>query len=308
MPEETALAVEQGTGTPVDQIPTDFKQYDHWRRTGELPTTEEEKPPAAAVESAPATGEPDAQAKTAPDSEPEDVQETEEDAQHQRPSSRQRKIDRLTRENADLQRRLEALEQRNQPAVPPQPPPASPAVNGRPELKNYQTLEDYTEALAEWTLSKRDAVAKVAEEKKALQAQQDSWTAREAAAAKSHPDYRELIDSTEAPNGPGVWAARQAMLEDDNGAEILYWLASRPAELQRIAALSPARAVLEVGKIAASLVPNPENPKPKVTSAPRPLGPLPRGTVRAADNVLDDDTARDFKRWERARLAQLKGK
>lgn len=308
MPEETTLAVEQGTGTPVDQIPTDFKQYDRWRRTGELPGSEEKKPPATATESVPATGAPEPQVKTAPDPEPEDVQETEEDAQHQRPSSRQRKIDRLTRENADLQRRLEALEQRNQPAAPPQPPPAAPAANGRPELKNYPTLEDYTEAIAEWTHNKRELAAKAQEEKKALEAQQTSWTAREAAAAKVHPDYRELIDSTEAPNGPGVWAARQAMLEDENGAEILYWLASRPGELQRIAALSPARAVLEVGKIAASLDSAPENPKPKVTSAPRPPGPLPKGTVRAADDVLSDDTARDFKRWERARLAQLKGK
>ena len=304
MPDETVLAEEQGTGPTVDQIPTDFREYDRWRRTGELPKAEEKTPPATATESAPPDGAPEPQVKTAPDSEPEEVQEAEESTQ--RPSSRQRRIDRLTRENADLQRRLEALEQRS---LPPEPPKAQPpAEPGRPELKSFQTLEDYTEAVTKWTLDKRDALARAEAQKSELKAQQDSWTARDSAAAKAHPDYRDLIDGTEAPQGPGVWAARQAMLEDDQGAEILYWLASRPAEFQRIAALTPAKAVLEVGKIAASIASPPENPKPKVTGAPRPPGPLPRGTVRTADNVNDEETAHDYKRWERARLAQLKGK
>jgi hypothetical protein len=105
-------------------------------------------------------------------------------------------------------------------------------------------------------------------------------------------------------------AARQALLEEDNGAEILYWLAARPAELKKIASLSPAKAILEIGKLAATLAPStfPENPRPKVSSAPRPPSPLPHGTVRTADNVYDDDTARDWKRWVKAREAQLKGK
>src|SRR5262245_14715079 len=148
MPEDDTPAVEQGTGTPMDQIPTDFRGYDHWRRTGELPASEESQPPATAPESAPANGEPAEPVKTAPESEPDESQETE-PAQPSRPNSRQRRIDRLTRENAELQKRIQALEQ---PISSPRPAEAAPAPAGRPELKDFQTLEAYTEALTEWKL------------------------------------------------------------------------------------------------------------------------------------------------------------
>src|SRR5262245_8942669 len=152
MPEENTPAVEQGTGTPMDQIPTDFRDYNRWRDTGALPQAEEApgqaKPPATTSESAPPDGEPAESVKTAPESEPDDVQETEE-AQPPRPSSRQRRIDRLTRENAELQRRIQTLEQVAKPAAAAEPPPAP---GGRPDLKDYKTLEEYTEALTDWKL------------------------------------------------------------------------------------------------------------------------------------------------------------
>lgn len=315
MPEETTPAVEQGTGTPIDQIPTDFRDYDRWRRTGELPAAGDDKtvkPPATASESAPPAGEPDEQVKTAPESEPDDSQETEE--QPPRPGSRQRRIDQLTRKNAELQRRLEALEQQAAPTAAA-PAVEAPAANGRPVLKDFQTLEEYTEALTDWKLNQREAARQAENERRAAataaQALQDSWAAKDAAAAKAHPDYRELMDTTEIPEGPGVLAARQALLEEDNGAEILYWLASRPAELKRVAALPPTKAVLEIGKLAAALAApaSPENPKPKVSSAPRPPSPLVHGGAKVTRDILNDDFARsDYKEWEKSRVAQLKGK
>src|SRR5262249_9916404 len=162
MADNETPAVEQGTGTPIDQIPTEFKAYDHWRRTGELPAKPEETSPSAtATESAPATGEP-AQVKTAPDSEPEDSQETEE-VSPSRPSSRQRRIDRLTRDNAELQRRLEMLEQKT--ATPPAvPAPVLPVADSRPDLKDFKTLEDYTEALTEWKIDQREKQRRADEE------------------------------------------------------------------------------------------------------------------------------------------------
>lgn len=308
MPTEETPAIEQGTGTPMDQIPTDFREYNQWRDTGALPNSEESKPSATAQERAPA-GEPDGPVKTDPEPEPEDPQEPDEvDTAPQRPSSRQRRIDRLTRENAELQKRLQALEQT---AKPPAVEVLPPKPAGKPDLKDYTTLESYTEALTEWKLDQREAKAKADEEKRAaesaLQAQQDNWTAREKAALNAHPDYRELVESTEIPVGPGVLAMRQALLEEDAGAEILYHLASHPAELKRVAGLSPAKAILEIGKLAAHFTGNPENPKPKVSSAPRPPSPLPSGTGRVTESIHDDETARDFKRWTRLREAQLKG-
>ena len=306
MNDQETPAIEQGTGTPMDQIPSGFRDYVHWRDTGELPKSEEAQPSATAPESAP-TGEPEEPVKTDPEPEPDDPQEPDE-ATPQRPSSRQRRIDRLTRENTELQKRLEALEQKvNPPAaevLPPKPP-------GKPDLKDFTTLEAYTEALTEWKLDQREAQRKLDDEKRAAlsaaQSLQDSWNAREKAALKAHPDYRELMEATPIPDGPAVLALRQALLEEEYGAEILYRLASAPAELKRISALSPARAILEIGKLAASFSPSPDNPRSKISSAPSPPSRLPQGTGRVSESIHDENTARDFKRWTRLREAQLKG-
>src|SRR5215510_6986732 len=313
MADEQTPAVEQGTGTPIDQIPTDFKEFERWRSTGELPTKQEEKtaPPAAPEESA-STEAPEPAATTAPDSEPDDVQE----AGSPRGGSRQRKIDRLIRENSELQQRLRALEQPAPAAAPPTPSAPPPVAGGppRPDLNDYKTLEDYTEALTEWKLDQREERRKADEAQRAAEAirkaEQAGWTAKEQAAQKAHPDYQELIESTPIPQGPGVMAARQALLEDEHGAEILYWLAKNPVELKLVASLSPARAILYIGKLAAAYgSPAPENPKPKVSSAPRPPSPISHGTVKSAPDVNDEDFARrDFRGWNRVREAQLKGK
>jgi len=227
MSTEETPAVEQGTGTLMEKIPTDFRDYNHWRDTGELPPAQETQPSATAPERAPA-GEPEEPVKTVPDSEPEETQEPDE-TQPPRPSSRQRKIDRLTRENAELQKRLEALEQKAQPA--PAAVETEPKPNTKPDLKDFTTLEAYTEALTGWTIDQREAKRKAEEEQRsaesAAQSLQDDWGAREKAALKAHPDYRELMEATEIPAGPGVLALRQALLEEESGAEILYWLASQ---------------------------------------------------------------------------------
>src|SRR4029077_4418362 len=98
------------------------------------------------------------------------------------------------------------------------------------------------------------------------------------AARKAHDDYDDLIDTVVIPAGPGVLAARQAMLEDEHGAELLYFLAKHPKELERIAGLSPASAVLAIGKLSATFdkSPAPENGKPKITGAPKPPPPSGR--------------------------------
>jgi hypothetical protein len=151
---EAETPLEQGTETlpevpgSAEVPPTDFREYERWRRTGELPEQEEVKPAAA-----------ETPAKTAPDSEPDDKQETGEEEHDEaatgRGSSRQRKIDRLVKENTELQQRVLALEQKPLAAEEPGQKPKAPA-DGKPKLEDYQTLEDYQEALTDWKLDDRE--------------------------------------------------------------------------------------------------------------------------------------------------------
>jgi len=313
MPEEVAPGTVPENATPTEEsgIPTDFREYVRWRNTGELP---EKQPSAAAAEEEPS------QAKTEPNSETVDQQEPAEEeedeagdetAQTKRPGARQRRIDRLTKELDELRQQVEQQRQQ-QPPEKKAAAPAEPA--GKPKLANFETLEAYQEALTDWKLDQREQKSQQeAANKKAQEAAeqlQRDWSAREKAARKAHPDYDNVIDTVEAPTGPGVLAARQAMLEDEAGAEILYYLGKNPAELKRIAALSPIGAVKEIGKLSAILGKSsqvPVNGKPAVSTAPRPPSPVSRLGKTTTDSIDDPEVQRDYKRWEKARRAQLKG-
>ncbi len=312
MPDEVTLPVEQGTeAATVSEAPTDFREFAKWRATGELPEPKDTETPAAAEETPPA--------KTEPDSETDDSQDAgdEEDDQDDAPpakgkgGSRQRRIERLTRENEELKRHLAG-----QPVKPQDKPsePAAAADPGKPKLEDYQTLEAYQEALTDWKLdqrerSQKEAAAKAAAEE-TVRKEQDSWAKREKAAQKAHDDYDDVIDAVQIPAGPGVLAARQAILEDDHGAELLYYLGKHPKELARIAGLSPASAAMAIGRLSATFdkAPVTENGKPRITGAPKPPPPSGRPGKVLSDDPSDPDVQRDFKRWAKAREAQIKGR
>jgi len=310
MPDEV---IEQGTENVASEAPTDFREFAKWRETGELPEPKTPATPAAAEDKPPA--------KTEPDSETEDHQEAgeQEDDEPQdeaapagkgKGGSRQRRIERLTRENEELKRLIAGRE----PVTPPHDKPsepAQPAAAGKPKLENFKTLEEYQEALTDWKLDERERTRKEADartaQEEAARTEQERWTAKEKAARKAHDDYDDLIDTVVIPAGPGVLAARQAMLEDEHGAELLYHLAKHPKELERIAALPPASAVLAIGKLSAKFdTPATEtNGKPRITGAPKPPPPSGRPSKATPDSIDDPEVIKDFPRWERLRKAQL---
>jgi len=317
--EENVSTGADGTAREPDPSdPTGFKAYVKARMQGEDPPAETTGKPAAQAQGEGGNAGTAPDAETAPDSEPEkqdsDTDEEEGDTPEEkklRSGSRKRRLDRLEKENAELTRRLEAA------AAPPpvEKPAAAPdPTRPKPLLKDFKTLEEYNEALTDWKLDQREAARKAEDDKKAQEAaiktEQDGWKKREAAVAKAHPDYQETIEAVKTPSGPGVLAMRQALLEEEQGAEILYHLAKHPEELERIAACTPARAAVEIGKLAAALeTPNPgTNGKPKITGAPPPPSRLTRPSGQHSDSIDDPAVQRDWKRWARAREAQLKGR
>lgn len=312
---EAETSLEQGATAleaPVAaEIPTDFRDYVRWRETSVLPDQEDVTPAAAGADAAHQAAEP--QAKTAPDSGTDDKQETGDEDENDlkyKNSSRQRKIDRLTRENAELQQRVLALEQKPPAAEEPGKQPKAPA-EGKPKLEDFATLEDYQEALTDWKLDdrerKRQAADAEREAREGHEKLQTEWSKQVKAAAKVHDDFNDVIDSVKAPAGPGVEAARQAMIEDANGAEILYYLGKHPADLKRIAALPPVSAVREIGKLSAKFdsPAAPENGKPKVTGAPKPPPPSGRPSKVTSESLDDPEVLKDYAKWERLRKAQL---
>jgi len=299
--------------------PEDFREYEAWRKTGELPS---KKPPAAAEKAIPPAKtepEPGPEKPSEPEEQEEDEEESKDTGERKRPGSRQRRIDKLTRELDELRRVIAGQQQPAPAARPPEKPQPQP-VEGKPKLEDFETLEAYQEALTDFKIDQRERARQQEAQRQAVaqyeERLQADWATREKAAKRAHPDYLETIESVEMPKGPIVADLRQAILEEEQGAEILYWLAKNPAEIKRIAALSPHSAVREIGKIAARLpngIPSTPStgsdpPKKQVTSATRPPAAVTRSAGSPSEDINDPEVQSDYTRWERLRMAQLRNK
>lgn len=310
MTDEVTPSTTQGTEAATEsEAPKDFREYAKWRATGDLPEKQEDTP-AAAGTGANATETP---AKTEPDSEPEKTQAAEDDDIDEtddvakgRAGSRRRKLEKLTRENEELKRLVAER------SVQPQDKPSEPAkAEGKPKLEDFQTLEEYQEALTDWKLDQREKAKAEAEAKRAHDTAEreafETWAKREKAAKKAHEDYEDTLETVTIPDGPGVPAARQAMLESELGAEILYHLAKQPNELKRIAALSPVSAVREIGKLEAALQKSssaPENGTPRITGAPKPPPPTGRPSKTSSDTPEEAAKRGDFRAYAKLRALE----
>lgn len=158
-----------------------------------------------------------------------------------------RRLTEAEREKAYLRGRLEALESR--PAGQAVEAPAEGADDGRPKIDDYDTAEDFADALADWKVEHpearkpKDAAATPADKEPPARAAGDQprkpteaeVTSYLAAAAK----YDDLDDVLFDPSLPWTKHMADAVSEEADAAELLYLLGQNPDELDRISKLSP---------------------------------------------------------------------
>lgn len=196
-----------------------------------------------------------------------------EEAKKPRRGGFQRKIDRLEAENAALQARLvsDLPKSESAPAAKPQP-------------NDYQTHDEYTEALIEYKaeqvaekkLKARDDEARAAAFQTERQERIDSYQQQQVELRKATPDYDEaLAEFDDVPVHPGITAA---LLDSDMGAQVAYYLAKHPEELdaintQNTSALTINRAI---GRIEARIESGKQPAKAAVrtTKSPPPFVPV----------------------------------
>lgn len=128
---------------------------------------------------------------------------------------------------------------------------------------------------------------------------QQALNARVVEAGQKYADFNEVVSNPNLPNlqtvNPPVLSA---ILEHEHFPDIAYYLGKNPNEAHRIAGLPPARAILEVGRIAATLT---AKPRQSQASAP----PATVGTTKgSADKDPNDMTYDEFVKWRRRSIAQ----
>lgn len=196
----------------------------------------------------------------APDSPPEDTEE------QQRSKSRRERRKQYVREleskTSDVQARLERIKS---------------ARDEAPKEEDFDDLTEFAAAKAVWMASDKQRgreIDEITAEQTKLQEQRQreieaEWTQATAAARTRLQNFDQVIGSIPAEHiTPQVASVIKTA---DNGPDVAYKLGSDPALAMRIASMSEAEQVFELGRLSASLT----APKPITQSnAPDPIKPV----------------------------------
>jgi chemotaxis protein histidine kinase CheA len=207
------------------------------------------------------------------------------------PEGVKKRIDKVTRQKyeavAETNRLKAELEQLKAQLAPKQE---------APDISNFDTLDDYVEAVAEYKyqhnmLSEQEKNVERAIEQRVAR----EWTAKVEKVRSVAPDFDDVFSNV--ANIEFAPMALEAVAQHPKGAEIAYMLGKDVSEAYRIAALPPSLQLMAIGEIAAKT----SLPKPKtVSTAPKPVKPVNSG---GASNTPPDDMD-EWVKWRNQQLRQ----
>lgn len=202
------------------------------------------------------------------------------------------KATQVTAENAELRRRLEALESRTTTA---------PAADPEPDRSEFASEAEYLKATAKWMAKQEIAEERKREEQARQQAQQAElervFSQRRDKAIAEIEDYAETITNSTVSIPD---ALVPAILESEHGPFIAYYLAKNPEEARSLAHMSQAKAIRYLVALERELdsdEPAEVSPKQR-PRAPEPITPV-KGTAASAPG-----TVKTFQDYKAKRLAE----
>lgn len=183
---------------------------------------------------------------------------------------------------------------------PEQKPEIEAKSEAKPKVDDFDSIEEYTEALTDWKISQKQKEFERKEiETKAkaeFKNQFDSFQSKVAEFSKTQDDFNEVIeDVDDIPLSVGL---QESILTSDVGPQVMYELAKNREELERINRLSPIAQAREIGKIEARLSGKPSDKKEaKVSKAPAPVSPVgTKGSLKTTKSP-DEMTFQEYKKW-----------
>jgi hypothetical protein len=225
----------------------------------------------------------------------------------------QKRIDELTAQRhraereADFYRQLLEQRQQLQPQPQPQhPEPQSQTPDAPPKFDDFESIEDYVTAAAEYKAKELLRAEKAAAEQAERQRHQQQTQAQrmqtvQQKISEAEQKYPGLYDRISDPALPVTESVVDALMDAENFADLANHLAANPSELARLAALPPHRLGYEVARIEARLS---AQPVVKASSAPPPVSPVrPSASPSAAP-----DPATDPEGWIRYRNEQARAR
>ncbi len=167
----------------------------------------------------------------------------------------------------------------------------------RPSLNQFQTVEEYERATREhderYLAEQRQAEA---ERQQRVQFAQQAYQREVALATKiaeaqaKYDDFQEVVNNPALPSLRSLHpAVMDALVADPAFAEISYYFGKNVAEAHKVAALHPALAIKELGRIAAQVA----KPPKQISNAPEPPATVGGTKAAPAKSVYDPNISQD---------------
>ena len=121
----------------------------------------------------------------------------------------------------------------------------APEVNSKPRPDQFSDAFVYAEKLAEWSVDNALKNSKAADERQKVLT---TWQQKLESTKAELPDYDELVNSSDVIVGDHI---RDAIIESDVGARILYHLAENPEIAAKLSGMSMSSSLRELGRLEA---------------------------------------------------------
>ena len=195
-----------------------------------------------------------------------------EEAQTDKPTGYQKRIDRLTREKHQLRAELEAARQTIQ---------SDRGETVQLDRSQFETEDDYLEAAFVHKLKVKEAAKS-----------EKVWIEKRDQILGDAEDSG--VDLDEFAKLPVTKPIADAIIESDSPVELVAYLTDNPKEAKRISQLSPSRQAAEIGKIEVQLSGS-SRPVAK-TAAPAPIKPV-SGNGKPSINYRSDMSLSEYAKW-----------
>ena len=171
----------------------------------------------------------------------------------------------------------------------------------KPKLDDFETYDQYTEALTDWKFEQKAKEQESKSREQALrnEAKQrvETYGAKADEFAKENPDFDEVVAESDVFTPIMV----QAIQESDVGPEVAYYLAKNPEEASKIARLGIVAMNRAIGRIEAKLESKEAKPAVKTTNAPPPIKPVSKSASTTVDPYNTQMDADEYAKWRRQR-------
>jgi hypothetical protein len=234
----------------------------------------------------------------------------------------QKRLDKLTKRAADERREKEYWKQealKNAKAQPGEQiqsakeTPKAADTSKKPDSKDFETHDEYNEALTDWKVDQRLAREKASQRELELKGERDkvlkTHLDRVSEFKKSTPEFEDAMEDIR--DMPISNLVQSAIVDSEFGPQIMLEFAKNPEELLRLNAMTEGSVGKAIGRMEARFEKSSEGSKAetpaetsaaKVTKAPKPISPLNSKAVHTKS--IRDELPYD--EWVKVRRAELK--